>query len=93
MPAGMGACYEKIADALGVRRVELKASSRMISSAIFTWRGGVVALPINGARVAFDHRVRDIAVVSCGTGRTTLEIAGDDLVWIAGGEAADVAKS
>jgi Cys-tRNA(Pro)/Cys-tRNA(Cys) deacylase len=57
--------------------------------------GGVAPLPINGATVLFDRQVLDIDVVFCGTGRTdaTLEIAAGDLFTIAGGRAADVAKS
>lgn len=87
--------YKKIADALGVRRADLKAADaddlvRDLDMA----PGGVAPLPINGARVLFDRQVLDIEIVFCGTGRTdaTLEIAGNDLFRIAGGKEAEIVK-
>jgi Cys-tRNA(Pro)/Cys-tRNA(Cys) deacylase len=87
--------YKKIADALGVRRADLKAAdAEALVRDLHMEPGGVAPLPINGARVVFDRQVLDINTVFCGTGRTdaTLEIAGNDLFRIAGGEAAEIAK-
>jgi Cys-tRNA(Pro)/Cys-tRNA(Cys) deacylase len=88
--------YKKIADALGIRRADLKAAEADdLFGNLHMAPGGVVPLPINGARVLFDRQVLDIDIIFCGTGRTdaTLEIAGNDLFRIAGAKAADIAKS
>jgi Cys-tRNA(Pro)/Cys-tRNA(Cys) deacylase len=95
MRASDRADYKKIADAFGVRRADLKAAdAEAIVGDLDMAPGGVTPLPINGALVVFDLGVLDLGVVFCGTGRTdaTLEIAGADLVRIAGGQVANLAK-
>jgi Cys-tRNA(Pro)/Cys-tRNA(Cys) deacylase len=96
MRAETRADYKKIADALAVRRADLKAADAAdLTRDLCMTPGGVAPLPIRGARVLFDLQVPEIAIAFCGTGRTdsTLEIAGRDLFRIAGGRAADIVKS
>ena len=96
MRADMRADYKKIADALGVRRADLKAAEPAdLLRDLHMAPGGVVPLPISGAKVLFDRLVPGLGAVFCGTGRTdaTLEIAAADLVRIAGGQIADMAKA
>lgn len=96
MRADTRADYKKIADALGVRRADLRAAeAEELGRDLGMMPGGVTPLPINGVKVLFDRKVLDLDVIFCGTGRTdaTLEIAGGDLVRIAGGRTADVVKS
>jgi Cys-tRNA(Pro)/Cys-tRNA(Cys) deacylase len=95
MQANCRADYKKIADALGIRRAALKAADASdLVRDLHMPPGGVAPLPINGAVVLFDRQVLDLDVVFCGAGRTDaiLEIARPDLVRIAGGRLADVAK-
>jgi Cys-tRNA(Pro)/Cys-tRNA(Cys) deacylase len=95
MRADSRADYKKIADALGIRRADLRAAEGDdIARDLDMTPGGVVPLPINGATVLFDQAVPDLGAIYCGTGRTdaTLEIAAADLVRIAGGRTADLAK-
>ena len=93
---GMRADYKKIADALGIRRADLRAAEADdLSRDLDMAPGGVVPLPIYGAAVLFDRMVLDLEIIYCGTGRTdaTLEIASRDLVRVAGGKAADLRKA
>lgn len=96
MRADTRADYKKIADALGVRRADLKAAEPAdLVRDLHMAPGGVVPLPIGGAKVLFDRQVSGLGTIFCGTGRTdaTLEIAAADLVRIAGGQMVDVAKA
>lgn len=96
MRADGRADYKKIADALGIRRSDLKAAEPdELVSMLHMVPGGVVPLPINGAEVLFDQQVLDLDIIFCGTGRSdaTLEIKAHDLVRIAGGKVANLSKS
>ena len=87
--------YKKIADALGIRRADLKAAdAEAIVADLDMAPGGVTPLPINGALVLFDREVLGLEVAFCGSGRAdaVLEIAGADLVRIAGGRIANLTK-
>jgi Cys-tRNA(Pro)/Cys-tRNA(Cys) deacylase len=96
MRAADRADYKKIADALGIRRADLKAAEpEELLQTLHMMPGGVVPLPINGASVVFDRRVLNLGTIYCGSGRThaTLEMSAADLVRIAGGRSADLTKS
>jgi Cys-tRNA(Pro)/Cys-tRNA(Cys) deacylase len=88
--------YKKIADALGVRRSDLKpASETELARHLAMAPGGVAPLPLRGATVLFDRQTLDLDVVYCGAGRPdlTLEIKRADLVRVAGGAIADLTKT
>lgn len=87
--------YKKIADVLGMRRADLKlAEPELVKRELDMEAGGIVPLPISGARVLVDRAVTRLDEVVCGSGRntTTLVISRD--VWLAVAEAAlgDFAK-
>ena len=87
--------YKKIADALGVRRSDLRpATSEELARDLDMAPGGVAPLPVRGATVLFDRRTLGLDVVYCGAGRpgATLEIRAADLIAVAGGATADVTK-
>ena len=87
--------YRKIADALGVRRADLKAAAAEdLARDLDMEPGGVAPLPVNGAVVLFDLQVIELDVIYCGAGRSgvTLEIKAGDLVRIAGAKATDLTK-
>ncbi len=87
--------YKKIADALGIRRADLKlAESETVTQELDMEPGGVVPLPINGARVLVDQAATRLAEIVCGTGRNTmtLVIARDAWLAIANAEIGDYAK-
>ncbi len=87
--------YKKIADALGIRRADLRAAAADdLEHDLDMMPGGVVPLPINGAVVLFDRAVLDLDTIYCGTGRTdtTLQIAGATLIHIAGGRVEALTK-
>jgi Cys-tRNA(Pro)/Cys-tRNA(Cys) deacylase len=95
MRGGDRADYKKIADALGIRRADLRAAAADdLTQDLDMMPGGVVPLPINGAVVLFDRAVLDIDTIYCGTGRTdtTLQIAGATLIRIAGGRVEALTK-
>jgi Cys-tRNA(Pro)/Cys-tRNA(Cys) deacylase len=87
--------YKKIADALGIRRADLKlAESETVTQELDMEPGGVVPLPINGARVLVDQSATQLTEIVCGTGRNTmtLVIARDAWLAIANAEIGDYAK-
>jgi|SRR5580658_6775298 Cys-tRNA(Pro)/Cys-tRNA(Cys) deacylase len=93
MRAADRAIYKKIANALGVRRTDLRAAApEELVQSLHMMPGGLIPLSINGASVVFDQRVIELGTIDCGSGRTdaTLEIEADDLVRIAGGRSADL---
>ena len=88
--------YKKIADALGVRRSDLRtATTEELARDLDMAPGGVAPLPVRGATVLFDRRTLDLDIVYCGAGRpgATLEIKAADLIAVAGGATADVTKA
>jgi Cys-tRNA(Pro)/Cys-tRNA(Cys) deacylase len=95
MRGGDRADYKKIADALGIRRADLRAAAADdLAQDLDMMPGGVVPLPINGAVVLFDHAVLGLDTIYCGTGRTdtTLQIAGATLIRIARGRVEALTK-
>jgi Cys-tRNA(Pro)/Cys-tRNA(Cys) deacylase len=78
--------YKKIADALGVRRADLRAADPVdVETALGMQLGGIVPLPINGALVLIDQAVTSLDTIYCGSGRNdvTLELRTQDLVRVA----------
>ena len=95
MRAADRADYKKIADALGVRRADLRAASaEEVGADLDMQQGGIMPMPVNGAIVLFDRAVGELGTIYCGTGRNdvTLEIAAADLVRISGGRLAELTK-
>ncbi|QND66508.1 hypothetical protein HB777_23025 [Mesorhizobium loti] len=87
--------YKKIAGALGERRADLRmAEEEYVRDRLDMEIGGVVPLPINGARVFVDRGVLELEEVVCGTGRNTatLVIALSELVRVAQADVADLSK-
>ncbi len=96
MRAADRADYKRIADALGLRRADLRAAGAdEILADLDMQQGGIVPLPVSGAIVLFDRRVGELCTIYCGTGRNdlTLEIAASDLIRASGGDMADVVKA
>ena len=96
MRGGDRADYKKIADALGIRRAELRlAASEAVAADLDMMAGGVVPLPIRGARVLFDRTAIEQPVIYCGTGRndSTLEISCTDLLRLASPDIHDLRKA
>jgi len=88
--------YKKIADALGVRRADLRAADPTDVEAELGMRlGGIVPLPINGALVLIDQGVARLGTIFCGSGRNdvTLEVKAKDLLRIAAGRVSIYAKA
>ncbi len=78
--------YKRIADALGVRRADLRAADPADVEADLGMRlGGIVPLPIKGAVVLIDQAVVALDTIYCGSGRNdvTLELKAQDLVRMA----------
>jgi Cys-tRNA(Pro)/Cys-tRNA(Cys) deacylase len=78
--------YKKIADALGIRRADLRAADPAdVEAELGMQLGGIVPLPINGAAVLIDQAVAALDRIFCGSGRNdvTLELEAQDLVGIA----------
>jgi Cys-tRNA(Pro)/Cys-tRNA(Cys) deacylase len=78
--------YKKIADALGVRRADLRAADPAdVAAELSMQLGGIVPLPIKGAVVLIDQGVAALDAIFCGSGRNdvTLELKAQDLVRIA----------
>ena len=87
--------FKKIADALGLRRADLRpAAAEELLRDLDVAAGGVAPFPIGGATVLFDRRVLELDMIYCGAGRPglTLEIKAAELARLAGGRTADLAK-
>lgn len=87
--------YKKIADALGMRRADLKmAEPADVARKVDMEIGGIVPLPINGTRVLIDRAVLERDEIVCGTGRNTatLVISRDEWLRAAQGEIGDFSK-
>ncbi len=70
--------YKKIADALDIRRADLRAADPAVVAAKLGMQlGGIVPLPIRGALVLIDQAVAGLGTIFCGSGRNdvTLEIS------------------
>lgn len=88
--------YKKIAGAIGERRADLRmAEEEYVLDKLDMEIGGVVPLPINGARVLIDRNVLELEEVVCGTGRNTatLVIALPELLRIAQAKVEDLSKA
>lgn len=88
--------YKKIADALGIRRADLRlAEAELVRERLDMEAGGVVPLPVNGARVLVDRRATLLDEIVCGTGRNTATLVIDRDAWlaVADAEIGDYAKS
>ena len=87
--------YKKIADALGVRRIDLRtADPADVAAELGMQLGGIVPLRIGGALVLVDQAVAELGTIYCGSGRNdvTLEISAQDLVRSAAGRVGSYAK-
>lgn len=87
--------YKKIADALGIRRADLRAADTAdVQAELGMQLGGIVPLPINGALVLIDQAVTQLDAIFCGSGRNdvTLEIQAQELVRVAAGRVGAYAK-
>lgn len=88
--------YKKLADALGIRRADLRAAETdEITRDLGFEIGGVCPLSDRAnAQILIDPGVETLATVFCGTGLNTLslEIAGAELVRASGGRLAAIAK-
>ena len=88
--------YKKIADALGIRRADLRAADPTdVAAELGMQLGGIVPLPINGALVLIDGSVAELKTIFCGSGRNdvTLEISARDLLHISAGRVGSFAKA
>ncbi len=88
--------YKKIADALGIRRADLRlAEADLVKEKLDMEAGGVVPLPVNGARVLVDRRATLLDEIVCGTGRNTATLIVGRDAWLAVADAAigDYVKS
>jgi len=86
--------YKAIADALGIRRADLRlAEAADVERDLGVEPGGVAPLPFAGATVLLDRRVVDLEIAYCGAGRSdmTLEIAPGDLMRL-GAQVGDFAR-
>jgi Cys-tRNA(Pro)/Cys-tRNA(Cys) deacylase len=95
MRAADRADYKKIADALGIRRADLRmATADELSTDLGMQVGGVAPLPVNGAIVLLDRGVLDLNEIICGTGRSdsSLEISRTELERVAAGTVGDFSK-
>jgi Cys-tRNA(Pro)/Cys-tRNA(Cys) deacylase len=88
--------YKKIADALRVRRADLRAADPAdVEAELGMQLGGIVPLPIKGATVLIDEGVVRLDKILCGSGRNdaTLEISAQDLLRITAGQVGSYAKA
>jgi Cys-tRNA(Pro)/Cys-tRNA(Cys) deacylase len=89
MRAAERADYKRIADALGIRRADLKpAAPQDLAADLDMQVGGVAPFPVAGAHVLLDENAAALPLVFCGTGRnnSTLELSGRELVRISQGK-------
>jgi Cys-tRNA(Pro)/Cys-tRNA(Cys) deacylase len=96
MRAADRADYKKIADALSVRRADLRAATAdEVATDLDMQPGGIMPMPVNGALVLFDRAVGELGTIYCGTGRNnlTLEIMAADLIRVSGGRLAELTKA
>lgn len=72
--------YKKIADALEVRRDDLRMATEDELAALDMEVGAVAPIPLPNAVVLVDEAVMDLDLVVCGTGRreASLELAAED---------------
>lgn len=87
--------YKKIADALGLRRADLRlADAGLVQARLDMESGGIVPLPINGAQVLIDAAVAELPTIICGTGRNTATLIIDRDAWqqASAGQLGDLAK-
>ena len=87
--------YKKIADALGIRRADLRAADPAdVEAELGMQLGGIVPLPLGDALVLIDESVASLDAIFCGSGRNdvTLELKAQDLVRIASGRVGAYAK-
>jgi Cys-tRNA(Pro)/Cys-tRNA(Cys) deacylase len=87
--------YKKIADALEVRRADLRAADPTdVEAGLGMQLGGIVPLPIKGALVLIDQAVAELGAIFCGSGRNdvTLEISAPDLLRVSAGRVGSFAK-
>jgi Cys-tRNA(Pro)/Cys-tRNA(Cys) deacylase len=88
--------YKKLADAVGVKRRELRSiSPGQVESELGFEIGGVGPFPIRtDVRVVFDESVGQTGSVFCGSGRNTRTVEMDvaDLIALAGGRIHSLCK-
>ncbi len=87
--------YKKIADALGIRRADLRAADPSdVATELGMQLGGVAPLPIKGAVILVDEAVTELGTIYCGSGRNdvTLELAARDLLRISAARVGNYAK-
>ena len=88
--------YKKIADALAIRRADLRAADPAdVAAELGMQLGGIVPLPIKGALILIDQAVAGLGTIFCGSGRNdvTLELAASDLLRVSGGRVGEYAKA
>lgn len=93
--AGDRADYKRIADALGMRRADLKlAAPDEVLARLDMEAGGMVPLPINGARILVDRPVLALDEIICGSGRNTATLVMPREAWmsVADAEIGDFSK-
>ena len=87
--------YKRIADALAIRRADLRAADPADAAAELGMQlGGIVPLPIKGALVLVDQAVAGLATIFCGSGRNdvTLELEARDLLRVGAARVGAYAK-
>ena len=88
--------YKRIADALGIRRADLRAADPAdVATELGMQLGGIVPLPIKGALVLIDQAVAGLGTIFCGSGRNdvTLELEASDLLRLSAGRIGGYAKA
>jgi len=88
--------YKRIADALGVRRGDLRAATaEELAADLDMQPGGVSPLPLKEAIVLLDIEIVSPGKVYCGSGRNdaTIEISGHDLSRVANAIVCQVSRS
>jgi Cys-tRNA(Pro)/Cys-tRNA(Cys) deacylase len=88
--------YKKIADALSIRRADLRAADPAdVGAELGMQLGGIVPLPIGSATILIDAAILDLETIYCGSGRNdlTLELATRDLLRISAGRVGGYAKA
>ncbi|WP_338834470.1 YbaK/EbsC family protein [Bradyrhizobium septentrionale] len=88
--------YKRIADALGVRRADLRAATAdQLETDLGMQPGGVAPIPLRGARILLDNDVPKLDTIYCGSGRkdATIEISGRDLSRVAAPKVCQISRS